>query len=176
LVEVVIVLGIMLLILSMGLPSMVRVLEKAPLRQAVSDVEEGLHDARAQAILQGRVTEFVITADGEVVVRWVERPAEENLEVPGEGGWGDPVAEEGGLELAKRGIFRASLGADVGIMLLRINGGLDLVSATDAEEGRVRFYPNGTSDDMELDLQDATGGRKIVLDPITGFAEVEVLR
>jgi Tfp pilus assembly protein FimT len=173
----VIVMGIMLLILSMGLPSMVRVLEKAPLRQAVSDVEEGLHDARAQAILQGRVTEFVITAEGDVLVRWLGDQREGQAESSSaEGGWIDPLEEGNEADLGGGGIFRARLGEDVGIMLLRINGGPDLVSATDAGEGRVRFYPNGTSDDLELDLQDATGGRKIVLDPITGFAEVEVLR
>jgi hypothetical protein len=167
----------MLLILSMGVPSMVRVLEKAPLRQAVSDVEEGLHDARAQAILQGRVTEFVITAQGEVLVRWVEGRREERAEAGFvEWGRGDPAVQPGEQGEVAEAIFRARLGADVGIMLLRINGGPDLVSNTDEGEGRVRFYPNGTSDDLELDLQDATGGRRIVLDPITGFAEVEVLR
>lgn len=177
LVEVVIVLGIMLLILSMGLPSMVRIVEKAPLRQAVSDVEEGLHDARAQAILRGRPTEFVITGEGEVIVRWAAAPQEVSGEaVAADTAWLDRVDAGGEAEPARGGIFRARLGEDVGIMLLRINGGPDLVSNTDAGEARVRFYPNGTSDDLELDLQDPTGGRKITLDPITGLAEVEVLR
>ena len=46
-----------------------------------------------------------------------------------------------------------------------------------ATEARVRFFSNGTSDELTLVLQSDKGEmRKITLEPMTGHAEVEILR
>jgi len=46
----------------------------------------------------------------------------------------------------------------------------------DAEVARVRFYPNGTSDEMTLVLQSDTGDwKKITLEAVTAIADVDDL-
>jgi len=45
----------------------------------------------------------------------------------------------------------------------------------DADEARVRFYPNGTSDEFTIVVQRRGQWRKISLDIVTGLAELQVL-
>jgi hypothetical protein len=46
----------------------------------------------------------------------------------------------------------------------------------EAEETRVRFHPNGTSDDFTILIESRAGMRKVFLDSITGLADMEVIR
>jgi type II secretory pathway pseudopilin PulG len=57
LIEIMIVVAIIGLMAAMGLPSMLRMVQKDGMRKAVSDVTELLGDARAQAILKGQTAE-----------------------------------------------------------------------------------------------------------------------
>jgi hypothetical protein len=66
----------------------------------------------------------------------------------------------------------AQFDASVGIDMLDIN----LLEYKDADEARVRFFPNGTSDEMTLVLHDGDQYRKITLEVTTGLASVEVMR
>ena len=45
-----------------------------------------------------------------------------------------------------------------------------------ADEARVHFFPNGTSDDLTLVLRYDIGVRKITLDLITAMADVQTIR
>lgn len=176
LIEMMLVVGIMGIILSFGLPAMVRVLEREPLRQAVADTVEGLSHARAQAILQGRPSEWVISGDYKISVRVTPEPSPETT-VPEIPPWMPPPEPTERTEESPGGpIFEAQLGEDVMVTSIRVNGGPNLVLLPDAQMAVVRFYPNGTSDDFEMDLQDLKHARQITLDPVTGFADVVTTR
>jgi len=172
LIEMMLVVGIMAIVLAIGLPPMVRVLDREPLRQAVSDVVEGVSHARAQAILHGRRSEMVINGDGQIIVRIA--PARAPRPPAGEVGMGAAGVEMIGGSISTP-LFEATLGAEVAITSVQVNGGPDLVQVSGEGEARVRFYPNGTSDDFKVEFRDSTGARRITLDPVTGFADVITL-
>jgi Tfp pilus assembly protein FimT len=163
------VVGIMAIVLTIGLPAMVRVLDREPLRQAVSDVVEALSHARAQAILQGRRSEMMLNGDGSILVRIVPMPARPSPSVDAMQ-WVPQT--ETSMESVSAPIFEATLGEDIMITDVRVNGSPNLVLLSEVKVARVRFYPNGTSDDFKLDCQDLTGARRITLDPVTGLADV----
>lgn len=166
LLELMLVLGIMGIVLAMGVPSIVRIVQRNPLQQALNDVVEALSHARAHAILQGRPAEMVLDGDGHLTV--VLRPRSRDAE-PGSA----PVS--GTADHAVGAIFSAHLGRDVRITFVGVNL-VNLVDRQEATEARVRFHPNGTSDDFTLVLEDGAGARKIELDPITGLTEVTFIR
>ena len=67
--------------------------------------------------------------------------------------------------------FSATLSDKITIEGLGING----EDWTEDETGRVRFYPNGTSDEMSIVLlSDRQERRNIWLEVVTGLAEFEV--
>jgi hypothetical protein len=53
---------------------------------------------------------------------------------------------------------------------------LNFKSQMDQEFVKVRFFPNGMSDDFTIALESETGVRLLTLDPVTGAVEVELLR
>jgi prepilin-type N-terminal cleavage/methylation domain-containing protein len=144
LVELMIVIGIMAVVMAMGMPSILQTIKKEPLRQAVSDLVEGLEHARAQAILEGAPAEFVLRAADGLISVVAARDSDSSS--PG------PVPEDGGdaaaaaLTTAEVRPFSARLHPDVLLGLVEVN----LASKMEAEEVRVRFYPNGTSDEFTL--------------------------
>jgi hypothetical protein len=73
----------------------------------------------------------------------------------------------------KSGAFSARLGDEIGIAMLDVN----LVDFMPADQARVRFYPNGTSDEFTIVLQSEIGElRKITLEVTTAIPEVEILK
>lgn len=158
LIEIMLVVAILLIVMTMGMPAIYRSLKLEPLRQAASDVVEACSNARARAILQGGTMEVLIKAeDGQINVQ----PAS-----------GVAVAEAHASG-ASSPAFSARLGKDVGIAMLDVN----LMDQMQASEARVRFFPNGTCDEFTLVLQSPKGEiRKITLEATTGLADVEVLR
>jgi prepilin-type N-terminal cleavage/methylation domain-containing protein len=176
LVEIMVVIGILTMVLAMGAPSFVRILKKEPLRQAASDVVEGLSHARAQAILQGVTTEFVLNAaDGVMTVRLApDRGLEATnsftgLDLP-DGSL--PEAQSPASADSTMPPFSARLHPDIAVALLYVN----LRDQMEAEEARVRFHPNGTSDDFTLLIESREGMRKVFLDSITSLADQEIIR
>ena len=72
------------------------------------------------------------------------------------------------------GKFSATIPENVWIELLNVNFGPELM---EAEEARVHFYPNGTSDEFTIVLKsDEQEAQKISLEVVTGLADVEVWR
>jgi hypothetical protein len=53
---------------------------------------------------------------------------------------------------------------------------VNLLEYKDADEARVRFYPDGTCDEMTLIIHSGDQYRKITLEVPTGLASVEVIR
>ena len=73
--------------------------------------------------------------------------------------------------VAGASVFSASLSDHIVIEMLDVN----FFEMKNEEEARVRFYPNGTSDDFTIILRsDKNEWRKITLEVVTGLAEVEV--
>ena len=60
LIEIMLVVGILAIVATMGLPAIYRAYQKEDLRQAVSDIMEVCSNARAQAILRGTTVELSI--------------------------------------------------------------------------------------------------------------------
>jgi prepilin-type N-terminal cleavage/methylation domain-containing protein len=160
LIELMIVMAIVGIVMVIGIPSFVKVWHKDALRKSVADVVEVCSHARARAILQGSVSEVVFHAkDGRFeVVSAVSQSGEGNsAPVPS-----NPAASSG---------LSGQLPEDVGVAKLSING----VSSMESEIAKVRFYPNGTCDDLRLILMrpDTREARGIFLEVTTGLADVE---
>ena len=149
LIEIMLVVAIMALIVSMGIPSIYRMWNKEGIRKAVEDVTDVCVNARARAILSGTMAEVVF------------HPQEKRFEVNGSGD--SPAALSG---KAMSGQF----GGDISIEMLDIN----LLEYKGSDLARVRFFPNGTSDEMTLILQSSHNEwRKISLEITTGLATSE---
>jgi prepilin-type N-terminal cleavage/methylation domain-containing protein len=163
LIEIMIVVAIMGIVMTMGVPIVYKVWHKAPMRQAVSDIVEVCSHARARAIMQGTMTQVVF------------HPKENRLELAGAGGGPRPAGAEGGASgfstpaTAGSGLS-AQLSRDIIIETLDIN--MSGVEFNDAESATVRFYPNGISDEMRMILFDGRERIGIELEITTGLTSV----
>jgi len=71
------------------------------------------------------------------------------------------------------GKFSATLPENVWIQILGVN----FLELQDADEARVHFYPNGTSDEFTIVLSSTEKeAQKVSLEVVTGIAQVEPLR
>jgi type II secretory pathway pseudopilin PulG len=155
-----VVVAIMGIILAMGIPSLYKLLRKEGMRKATSDVVEVCSHARARAILGGTPMDVVF------------HPLERRLEIGG----GSPLPGAGGGPVAEAPSFSASsssstqIDEDITIEMLDIN----LAEYKESEWARVRFYPNGTSDEMTLVLRSSKNEwKKVTLEVATGLTSVD---
>jgi prepilin-type N-terminal cleavage/methylation domain-containing protein len=169
LVEVMIVIAIIMVVTTAGIPMVWRALAKDPLAKAVNDVLEGCKTARDRAILQNRPFDFVIRNrdenDAEVAVEPSKIKDSSGLAFPGSA---TATGSEPGSLI---GAFPRKLGADVAVELLAVN----FIDHMGASEARVRFYQNGTSDEFTVAFMRNGVRRTITVDIITGAA-YEVLK
>jgi prepilin-type N-terminal cleavage/methylation domain-containing protein len=162
LIEIMVVVAIMGIILATGIPSIYRIWKKEGMRQAVSDVVEVLSNARAQAILRGSPTEVVF------------HPLERRFEIGGGSISTAPRPEIEAENVEKPppppGSGQAGqFPADIVIDMLDVN----LLEYGQSEFVRVRFFPNGTSDEMTLILRSSKNEQRgITLEVTTGLASV----
>lgn len=176
-----VVVGIIALVLTISIPSIYRKLHPDSITKAVDDVMEACRYARGRAILEGTVTELVF------------RPADRTIEVVPTGATGREMVDAA----AKSEVFSPSDSGEVWRMEDRAPGsgggggsiftvklsdrvvieglGIHGLNYSDDEVSRVRFYPNGTSDMMELNLlSDRNERRMITLEAVTALADFEV--
>jgi type II secretion system protein H len=160
LLELMMVLGIIAICFGVAVPAFVRSQQRAPLQQAVQDLMEGLKQARATAILTGSPADFILRLEDRTIsVQAVSGAAAENSETR--------------LANAAPKGFTAQLSDELNLELLAVNF-RDLLAASD-EEARVRFQPNGTSDEFTIVLRSPDNQwRKISLEIVTGLASLEV--
>jgi prepilin-type N-terminal cleavage/methylation domain-containing protein len=164
LIELMIAISIMAIMLAVGVPNIIRAMEKDTLRKAVRDLVEGCSHARALAILQGVPAEFIIRENGQLSVRKVPLASPD-----GE----SPLVESGmqsGNSPSK--LFSATLDDDVAVELIYVN----FIDKMGEPEARVRFFPNGTSDEFTVILSSVQGSYKVSLDLVTGLARSEKLK
>lgn len=176
LIELMVVIAIMGIVMTIAIPTVYQQFHPESMRKAVNDVMEACVHARARAILNGGETDLVIRpGDRQFTVSAVNSsptPSENRLFSPGVAGndWRaqpKPAARggEGG-----DGSFSVTLSDRIIVEGMGING----EDYTDDEVGRVRFYPNGTSDEFSIILLSDKGERRnITLEVVTGTPDVE---
>ena len=143
LIEIMVVVAIIGLIAAMGLPTLMK--EKTGMRKAVRDLTEVCAEARARAIF----------ANSTVSVEF--HPGDKSFSVSG-----------GGPGKGSTYVSSAKLPDDVDFAMLDIN----MQDFGGAEWARVRFFANGTSDEMTVVLHDRLEWKKITLEFATGIATV----
>ncbi len=170
-----IVLGIIAIIMTIGLPAFVVNHRKSPMRNSVNDVVDACRNAREAAIYTGETTEMVFRSDDfSISVQKAPPPPPEPVSTNGV-----PSAAEVALPPPPADPapafpgFSGHLAEGVAVKMIGVN----LQDAMDAPEVHVRFYPNGTSDEFALILWDGTTGEEqlITTEVITGRVDVKSL-
>ncbi|MCF7668292.1 MAG: prepilin-type N-terminal cleavage/methylation domain-containing protein [Verrucomicrobia bacterium] len=170
LLEIMIVVCIMAVIMTIGLPAAFSVVEKNPMRQAISDVVEACSHARAKAVFSDSVSAVVINPQSGAinVVRVSSNSGgkEPKNEITLGGGDTDGVRLSGS-------VFSAELSGELELEMVDVN----FTEFKDAERAVVRFYPNGTSDRFTLVMHwlEKNTWKKISMDNVVGIPEVEEL-
>jgi hypothetical protein len=160
-----IVVGIMGVILTMGVPIVYKAFHKGPMVRAISDIVEVCSHARAQAIMQGKQVDVVFyPKEGrlEVAAPAAVTPSQASP---------SPALPMGPPSLSGSG-FSARLSDRVLIEMMDINKLPH--EFRDDDIAHVRFFPNGTCDELTLILvSDQNERREITLEVTTGLASVE---
>ena len=169
LIELMVVIAIGGMIMTMGVPAFMRLMKKGPLSQADSDVIEACSHARAQAIFSGLPSELRILPGKRQFIVDPARP--DPVLSTGAGAF---VARDrgGAASDSDKSIFSAQLSDQVTLEMVDVN----LQEYKDAEEARVRFYPNGTAEELTVVLQYHNEYHKIAVDMVTGLADMEVIK
>ncbi|MSU63470.1 MAG: type II secretion system protein [Pedosphaera sp.] len=166
LIELMVVVGILSIVLAMGIPSIARALKKEGLRKGESDLMEACSHARAQSILSGLPMELAIRAQGgQISVEPLKNMDGHNSSTAGEFSEVTPPRPPPKS-------FSATLDDDIAIRVLAVN----FKDQMEFPEVRVRFFPNGTSDEFTIMFFSAQGERKVSLDVVTGLANSQIIR
>jgi len=140
LIEVMMVVAILGLTLTMGLPSFVKTIKREGMRKVQMDLMEACRTARRSAILSSEPVYITF------------HPRDGDFETSG---------------------FHSQWPEDIHLEMLAVN----FLEYKDAESARVRFNPNGTSDEFTIVVHSDQGDIvKLSLEPITALARMENLR
>jgi prepilin-type N-terminal cleavage/methylation domain-containing protein len=187
LIELMLVVAVIAIALTFSYPAMSKLVHRAPLTQAVIDVMEACRNARAQSILHATPMEIrIYPRDGRVEVSEVpvdvganSAPSGGGNVTPGSAPSGDsPNSDASPSAPVKRyepkSPFKSSaqISDEVRIEMLDVN----FSDFKEAEVARVRFFPNGTCDELTFVLHSDADWRKITLEVVTGLAEVSDVR
>jgi len=180
LLEILVVVAIIALIMTISVPFMKGYFDKhRGMGGAVRMVQEACSDARAMAILKQTATELVIRpGDGSFEVTGASSgSAEAGMTINSSSEYAPidapaanrPAPAAGKIELKLK--YPAKLPDGVVVEGLGLSG----EDWTEDPVARVRFYPNGTSDEMSIVLYEPETNerRNIWLEVITGFPELE---
>lgn len=163
LIEIMIVTAIIALVMGMSIPLVKNIHNKGPMRQTVTDMLALCSNARAQAILQGKMTQIVF------------HPTARRAELSGAGAaatesLGGESAREAAHLTAPGSLTSCQFAEQIMIDMLDVN----LSEYRDADSAIVRFYPNGTCDEMTLIIRSPEGELcEISLEVTTSLASVE---
>jgi prepilin-type N-terminal cleavage/methylation domain-containing protein len=160
LIEIMIVVSIMALVMLTSIPFIRSGLHKEALGEAVREVEEVCSSARRKAILQGAMAEIIF------------RPKERTFQVAG--GAAGPSDATASPDATTAPPANSGLSGRISDSLVVDMLDVNLTEYKDSEEARVRFYPNGTSDELTLILHNEKGQYfKIALEAVTGLPTFE---
>jgi prepilin-type N-terminal cleavage/methylation domain-containing protein len=165
--EIMMVVAIIGLIMTMSVPAILRTMHQEPLRKAVNDVKTICYNARAQAIFHGVTTTVVFhPQSGEVALS--------SLAATNSTDGFAPETSSGEANAATHASALNSTKFDDSIIVDMLD--INLSENKDAGEARVRFFPDGTSDEMTLVIHSGDQYRKITLEVTTGRASVEAIQ
>jgi len=158
-----IVVAIMGIVMAMSVPIVYKVWRKAPLREAVKNIVEVCSHARARAIMQGTISEVIF------------HPKENRVELAG--GVSAPLAANahgGEVPLGAAAASGSGLSAQFseGVIIETLDVNMSGVEFNDYDQVRIRFYPNGISDEMRMILFDGRNRMGIELEITTGLVNV----
>jgi len=157
LIELMMVVAVIGLIMATGVPAILSITREVPLRKAVNDVTEICSHARAQAVLGGQTTTVVF------------HPRNRQMALSG--------ADASGASAPSTRVGRAAVNAaEFGPSVVIEGLGIYNFDYTDSPEARVRFFANGTSDEMTLVLSSNGEYRKITLEETTALVSVGNVR
>lgn len=166
--EIMIVIGIMGIALTLSVPIVYKVWHRTPMVQAIRDLREVCANARSQAILQGCPVDLVFhPKENRVEIATAATPAP--AANPAAAPFSAPAPDLAASAPPHSG-RSAQLSDRIIIETLDIN--MAGIEYNDAESARVRFYPNGTSDEMRLILFDGRDRYGITLEVTTGLCDV----
>jgi type II secretory pathway pseudopilin PulG len=171
LIEIMIVVAIMGIVLTMGVPIVYKAWHKAPMSKALSDIIEVCSHARAQAIMQGREVDVIFhPRERRFEVGSASAPAAAQAATSSPTNQASPgpvsVAPAAGSGLS------GQLSDKIAIELMDINKLPHEFREDDL--ARVRFFPNGTCDELTLILvSDTSERRELTLEVTTGLMSVE---
>ncbi len=145
LIEIMVVVALIAIIISAAIPSLYGFFHKEGFRKTVSDVVDSIMSARQDAIMHDKTADLVIHPQ-------------------------DLTCEASGGGSAGYGAWAHSAKFDhCTIEMLDVN----MIDCKQADSVKVRFYPNGTSDEMTLVLRsDKNEWRTIALELTTGLPHV----
>lgn len=179
LIELMIVCAIIGAVLAISIPTIYRYFHPESLEGTVRSLVEACSHARAHAILTGNAHELVIRpgdrsfqvvqAAPETSAVEVGRPDRlESKSVSGED-WRMEERETSGVTSSGGGIYSGRISEKILIEMLDVN----FVEHKDAEAARVRFRPNGTTDEFTIVLHGENDQwRKITLEVVTGLPDL----
>jgi Tfp pilus assembly protein FimT len=164
LIEIMVVVALMMVTMTIGVPIVYNSWHKQPLTTAINDVLDICSAARARAIMGQKTTEMII------------HPQSGQISVAGGGGGGgsEPSGEAGRINVrgaipTASGISSATFSDRVSIDMLDIN----LMEYKETQEARVRFYPDGRCDELLLILRSVEGEQRgVTLEITTGLPTV----
>ena len=166
LIELLVVVAIIAVILTISIPFMRTAIDGGKgMTRAVKDVQEICSHARRMAIMQQTTTDLII------------RPGDGTFDVAVSSGGKSPSTVAEGRDDSRPapsreggGTHTVKLPENVRIEGLGVNG----EDWTEDTEARVRFYANGTCDEMSVVLLDDQNQRRnIWLEVVTGLPELE---
>jgi prepilin-type N-terminal cleavage/methylation domain-containing protein len=165
--EIMMVVAILGLMMTISVPAILRTMHQEPLRKAVNDVKTICYNARAQAILHGVTTSVVFhPRSGEVALSGLPAARPTDGSTP-------PEASNRENAPAPTSALNSTK-FDDGIMIDMLD--INLSECKDLSEARVRFFPDGTSDEMTLIIHSVDQYRKMTLEVTTGLVSVEVIQ
>ncbi|MCP5517029.1 MAG: type II secretion system protein [Verrucomicrobiales bacterium] len=171
--EMMVVVAILGILATISLPGLITSMRKAPMKEAVSNLQEACRHARMKAVMEGQPAEMVIEAGTRaILVRRLSETAAPGAATEA----ATRLAPEPDPEPARRGKvpdMHVQLPESVAFRRLIVN----LRDMMDATEARVRFYPDGTCDDFKAELlSEQNEVRVLRLEITTGRDIVEVVR
>lgn len=165
-----VVVGVMALLMTISLPSIYHLMHPESMRTSVEKLMEACGEARARAILQGVTTELRIRqVENEISVVSIGSLIPESA---------GPLFDAEGVPIQRKppsgpSIFKWKFPETIMMKPIFVNG----EDWTESEEAAVRFYPDGTSDEMSIVLSSLSSRdaqpRNVWLEVVTGLPDVE---
>lgn len=173
--EIMIVLGIAALLVTMSVPFIGGLFNEHPIRDMTKNTLLLLEQARAKAILTGRIHEFVLLpAEFKMIVRQASISSPNNLRASGEfegPSIGLSQSSESPAVPAGPSGKANTIPEQIIIEMIAVN----YIEKKDLPEAVVRFYPNGTSDKFTFIYNHGKDEYRLIrLDMMTGLADFEV--